>query len=138
GDLPFYYRKPYGPGWALVGDAAYHKDPITAQGITDAFRDAELLADALHAGLVGTQPPDEALAGHDRTRKQEAPGLFVHTYERASVAAPTVEQQALFGALRASNEDTNRFFGVIAGTVRPDEFFAPENVGRIVGGAVPA
>jgi 2-polyprenyl-6-methoxyphenol hydroxylase-like FAD-dependent oxidoreductase len=45
-DLPNFYRRPYGPGWALVGDAGYHKDPITAQGITDAFRDAELLATA--------------------------------------------------------------------------------------------
>ena len=42
-DLPFFFRKPYGPGWALVGDAGYHKDPITAQGISDAFRDAELV-----------------------------------------------------------------------------------------------
>src|SRR5262249_61232264 len=37
GDLPFYYRKPYGRGWALVGDAGYPKDPITAPGITGAF-----------------------------------------------------------------------------------------------------
>ena len=42
-----FFRKPYGPGWALVGDAGYNKDPITAQGITDAFRDAELCATAL-------------------------------------------------------------------------------------------
>jgi flavin-dependent dehydrogenase len=40
-------REPVGPGWALVGDAGYFKDPITAHGITDAFRDAELLADAV-------------------------------------------------------------------------------------------
>src|SRR5258706_4410935 len=39
-DLPNFFRKPYGPGWALVGDAGYHKDPYTGQGITDAFRDA--------------------------------------------------------------------------------------------------
>src|SRR5829696_6528476 len=41
--LPNFFCKPYGPGWALVGDAGYHKDPVTAQGITEAFRDAELL-----------------------------------------------------------------------------------------------
>ena len=40
-------REPVGPGWALVGDAGYFKDPITAHGITDAFRDAELLTDAV-------------------------------------------------------------------------------------------
>lgn len=137
GDLPFWYRKPYGPGWALVGDAGYHKDPITAQGITDAFRDAELLADALDAGFTGTRPLDEALAGYERTRHEATRGLYELTYEFASLAPPSPEQQALFSALRTSPEETNRFFGVVAGTVRPDEFFAPENIGRIMG-AVPA
>ena len=138
GNLPFYYRKPYGPGWALVGDAGYHKDPITAQGITDAFRDAELLADALDAGLTGTRPAEEALADYERTRNEETRGLYELTYEFASLAPPTVEQQTLFGALRTNREDTDRFFGVVAGTVRPDEFFAPENLARIVGAPVPA
>ena len=40
-------RRPFGPGWALVGDAGYFKDPISAHGITDALRDAELLARAV-------------------------------------------------------------------------------------------
>ena len=137
GELPFWYRKPYGPGWALVGDAGYHKDPITAQGITDAFRDAELLADALDAGFTGARPLDEALAGYERTRNEATRGLYELTYEFASLAPPSSEQQALFGALRTSPEETNQFFGVVAGTVRPDEFFAPENIGRIMG-AVPA
>ena len=44
GNLPGFFRQPYGPGWALVGDAGYHKHPITGFGISDAFRDAELLA----------------------------------------------------------------------------------------------
>ena len=48
--LPNFFRKPYGPGWALVGDAGYNKDPITAHGILDAFRDAELVRD--RAGRV--------------------------------------------------------------------------------------
>jgi flavin-dependent dehydrogenase len=138
GDLPFYYRKPYGSGWALVGDAGYHKDPITAQGITDAFRDAELLADALDAGFTGTRPLDEALTGYERVRNEETRGLYELTYEFASLAPPTAEQQTLFGALRTNEQDTNSFFGVVAGTVRPDEFFAPENIGRIVGAPVPA
>src|SRR6185312_13709931 len=43
-DLPGFLRQSYGPGWALAGDAAHHKDPIVARGITDAFRDADLLA----------------------------------------------------------------------------------------------
>lgn len=47
---PGYLRPAAGPGWALVGDAGYFRDPITAHGITDAFRDAELLARAVLEG----------------------------------------------------------------------------------------
>ena len=63
-ELPNFYRRPYGPGWALVGDAGYHKDPVLGWGISDAFRDAELLAEALHAGWSGQVPLEEALAGY--------------------------------------------------------------------------
>ena len=49
---PGYLRQAYGPGWALVGDAGYFKDPLTAHGITDALRDAELLARAVSAGTA--------------------------------------------------------------------------------------
>ena len=86
----------------------------------------------------GTRPPDEALADYERMRNEETRGLYELTYEFASLAPPTAEQQTLFGALRTNKEDTNRFFGVVAGTVRPDEFFAPANLGRIVGAPVPA
>jgi flavin-dependent dehydrogenase len=47
-----FLRKGYGPGWALVGDAAYFKDPLTAHGITDALRDAELLTNAAASGTL--------------------------------------------------------------------------------------
>jgi flavin-dependent dehydrogenase len=55
-DLPSYLRQPYGPGWALVGDAGLLLDPITGHGISNAFRDAELLADAVADGLGGIRP----------------------------------------------------------------------------------
>ena len=138
GDLPFWYRKPFGPGWALAGDAGYHKDPITAQGISDAFRDAELLADALDAGLGGARPLGEALSGYERVRNQETRGLYELTHDLAALAPPPPEQQALFAALAENEAEAGRFFGVIAGTVRPEEFFAPGNLARIVGAPVPA
>jgi 2-polyprenyl-6-methoxyphenol hydroxylase-like FAD-dependent oxidoreductase len=138
GQLPFWYRKPHGPGWSLVGDAGYHKDPITAQGITDAFRDAELLAGALDAGFTGAQPLEDALGDYERVRNEGTRGLYGLTQEFASLAPPAAEQQALFAALQTNPEDTNRFFGVVAGTVPSHEFFAPENLARIVGAPVPA
>lgn len=68
--LPTYVRQVAGPGWALVGDAGYHRDPITGHGITDAFRDAELVAEAAGRFLDGV-PEDEAMAGY-RCRRDES------------------------------------------------------------------
>jgi menaquinone-9 beta-reductase len=45
-----YFRQSNGSGWALVGDAGYFKDPLTAHGITDALRDAEFLSSAVSVG----------------------------------------------------------------------------------------
>ena len=65
--LPNHVRQPVGPGWALVGDAGYHRDPITGHGITDAFRDAELLAAAIDRSLRDPAAEHEALAAyHDQ------------------------------------------------------------------------
>ena len=75
-DQPNYFRKPYGPGWALVGDAGYHRDFITGFGINDAFRDAELLAAAADAWLSGRQPFEEAMSGYERTRNRLARPLY--------------------------------------------------------------
>jgi flavin-dependent dehydrogenase len=138
GDLPFYYRKPFGPGWALVGDAGYHKDPITAQGITDAFRDAELLANALDAGLTGRRALEDALAEYERIRNEETRPLYELTRDFATLASPAPEQQALFAALRDQPEEVNQFLGTVVGTVPIAEFFAPDNLTRIVGAPVPA
>jgi flavin-dependent dehydrogenase len=59
---PGYLRQCHGAGWALAGDAGYFKDPLTAHGITDALRDAELLSRAIIAG--GTP----AFAAYQRER----------------------------------------------------------------------
>jgi flavin-dependent dehydrogenase len=66
--LPNFLRKPYGPGWALVGDAGCHKDPVRALGICDALRDAELLAESLTAALSGARSEQHALGEYERRR----------------------------------------------------------------------
>jgi 2-polyprenyl-6-methoxyphenol hydroxylase-like FAD-dependent oxidoreductase len=68
--VPNYFRKPYGHGWALVGDAGYNKDFITAQGISDAFRDAELCATALDETFSGARSFDDAMGEYHATRDQ--------------------------------------------------------------------
>jgi flavin-dependent dehydrogenase len=133
GLVPNYFRKPYGPGWALVGDAGYQKDPCTAEGITDAFHGAELLAEALDAGWSGREPPEEALAGYERRRNEAAFPLYEFTCQLATLAPPPPEMQRLFAALRGNPEQTDRFFGLFAQTVSVPEFFAPDNMQRILG-----
>jgi 2-polyprenyl-6-methoxyphenol hydroxylase-like FAD-dependent oxidoreductase len=66
--LPNVLRRAAGPGWALVGDAGYHRDPITGHGMTDAFRDAELLAEAADATLRGATAEDTAMRRYERQR----------------------------------------------------------------------
>ena len=73
-----FFRRAHGPGWALVGDAGYFKDPLTAHGITDALRDAELLADAIGAGSDG------ALAEYQEQRDAASLELFETTDAIAS------------------------------------------------------
>jgi 2-polyprenyl-6-methoxyphenol hydroxylase-like FAD-dependent oxidoreductase len=132
-DLPNQFRQSFGPGWALVGDAGYHKDPILALGISDAFREAEWLSDAVDAGLSRRTPMIEALAGYQHRRDEDCLPSFQLTCEIARLAPPPPEMQALFFALREDQEQTNRFFGAVAGTVPIPEFYAPENIARIMG-----
>ena len=65
---PGHLRRSWGPGWALVGDAGYFKDPLSSHGLTDAFRDAELLARAVTAVVCDGADDWDALAGYQATR----------------------------------------------------------------------
>jgi 2-polyprenyl-6-methoxyphenol hydroxylase-like FAD-dependent oxidoreductase len=134
-DLPFFYRQPHGPGWALVGDAGSHKDPGTGQGITDAFRDAELLVDAVHAGFSGQTDFDTVLQAYAQRREAASRPMYELTYKLARLEPPTSDEQQLFGALLTRPLDTRTFFGALSGTVPIPSFFAPENIGRIIGSA---
>jgi len=89
--LPNFLRKPYGPGWALVGDAGSHKDPVRALGICDALRDAELLADALTATLSGGPADAEALSEYERRRNEATMGDYEANLRAARFSAPAPE-----------------------------------------------
>ncbi len=90
---PGHLRRPWGPGWALVGDAAYFKDPITAHGISDALRDAELLARAV------VQGNEAALGEYEATRDDLSARLFEVTDRIASVEWDLAELKALHQTL---------------------------------------
>jgi flavin-dependent dehydrogenase len=131
-DLRNFFRKPHGAGWALVGDAGYHKDPITGQGITDGLRDAELLADALDVGLSGRRTLGEALSSYERLRNALAKPMYDYTCLLAMLERPSEADRQLFMALSENQVEANRFFGALAGTVPVSEFFSASNVERIV------
>lgn len=133
-DLPHQLRHPYGRGWALIGDAGSHRDPITGEGISNAFRDADLLAEALDAGFSGRMTLDEALAGFHRERDEAMIPMYDLTAQLATLSMPPPMQQ-LVGALQGNQAEINRFLGAIVGTVRVQDFFAPESVGRILAAA---
>jgi flavin-dependent dehydrogenase len=133
--VPNFFRKPFGPGWALVGDAGYHKDFMTAQGITDAFRDAELCASAIDESLSGTRPFDVAMSAYQSSRDEQVLPMYEFTCQFASLEPPPPEMQQLFGAIHRNQEAMDGFARVFAGVTSPALFFSEENVGRIFGAA---
>ena len=132
-DLHNRFHAPHGPGWALVGDAGLSMDPVTGQGIADAFRDAELLSEAIVAGLGGSAPLDAALAQYQARRDAAALPMFEMTTDLASFGPPRPEHLLLYEALAERPEDIDRFIAVLAGALSPGEFFAPRNLVRLLG-----
>jgi flavin-dependent dehydrogenase len=130
-----FYRRSHGAGWALIGDAGYHKDAVTAQGISDAFRDADLIASALDDTFSGRRSQDESLAEYERTRDESTRPMFDLTCQLASNDPPSDEEAELF-ALIATREDASQdFVSMLAGTLPVDAFFDPKNLAGY--GAVP-
>ncbi|HEY6744880.1 MAG TPA: FAD-dependent monooxygenase [Mycobacteriales bacterium] len=95
---PALLRRCVGPGWALVGDAGYWKDPLSTHGMTDALRDAELLARAVRSAPEPGPARAAALAGYQDTRDRLA-GPMLAAVER--MAAYDWDLEEVRGLLRA-------------------------------------
>ncbi|MCW2907813.1 MAG: NAD(P)/FAD-dependent oxidoreductase [Actinomycetia bacterium] len=132
-DQPNTFRASHGPGWALVGDAGVVMDSISAQGITNALRDADLLTGAIVAGLGGERPLATALAGHQRRRDAAIRPMYDFTVRLARFAAPTLAQRQLLASLAGRPAEIDRFIGAFSGVVPTAEYFAPVNILRILG-----
>jgi flavin-dependent dehydrogenase len=101
-DMPNYFRKPYGPGWALTGDAGYHRDFITGLGINDAFLQAELLAQAIDEAFSGRRSEEEAFACFEQERNRLVkPTYDITTKMAAGEAIEPVEFMAFGAAIAA-------------------------------------
>lgn len=103
-DIPNFYRRSHGPGWALAGDAGYYKDPVTAQGISDAFRDADALSEAIHRGLTGDEDLETALAECQRRRDQFTAASYDWTLSSTSFVPDTEVSHTFLTAVAGDAE----------------------------------
>ena len=129
--MPNVYRRSFGPGWALVGDAGYVKDATTAQGMSDAFIDAESLTAAIDDVFNGPRPFEAAMADHQQARDERTRPMFGFTGLLAGFDPPSEEDAALFDAIAADRQASDDFASVMAGTMPVDEFFDPANLARL-------
>jgi 2-polyprenyl-6-methoxyphenol hydroxylase-like FAD-dependent oxidoreductase len=83
---PGHLRQAWGPGWVLVGDAGSWKDPISAHGLTDALRDAELLARAVTTAFDDAQADADAYRAYESTRDRLTVPILTAADEIAAFA----------------------------------------------------
>jgi 2-polyprenyl-6-methoxyphenol hydroxylase-like FAD-dependent oxidoreductase len=121
-DLQNFIRQATGPGWALVGDAGAHKDPLLASGISDAFTDAATLAAALDSGLSGREPLDVFLAAWGRQRDATILSSYESSYLAATFPPPSPELLRLRAAIRGNQVAIDAFLGIGRGTTTNEEF----------------
>ena len=132
-DVPNRVRRPYGPGWALTGDAGLIMDPCSGQGIADAFRDAELLSDSVLAAYERQEPLEPALAAYHARRNAAALPMYEMTTDLAALRPPRPDQRLLMQALAADPRRFPAFLAVLAGATSPAEYFTPGNLLSILG-----
>ena len=129
-----HFRTPYGPGWALVGDAGYLKDPVTAQGITDAFHDAELCTEAVDETFTGSRTYTEAMASYQRRRDARVLPLYEFTTQIGDLnQPPPPEFLQLLGFIVGNQDAMDQFASIFAGTLSPAKFFDPAHIGQLAG-----
>ena len=102
--------------------------------VGDANCQTEVSRNAIDEGMSGRRPLDEAMAGYEQERNESVAPMYDFTCGfLGTLEQPPAEMQQLFGALSGNQDETNRFFGTLAGTVPIPEFFSPENMQRIIG-----
>jgi 2-polyprenyl-6-methoxyphenol hydroxylase-like FAD-dependent oxidoreductase len=133
GNLPNRFRKPYGPGWALVGDAGLVMDPITGLGIGHAFRDAELVADAVEDGFGGKRKLEHAMRAYEKERNRQTLPMYRLTVEQAAMGPRKRELEVLFQSLRGNRAEIDQLFGALSGAVPLRDYRSPLHLLKVLG-----
>ena len=128
GDLPNLYRTSAGPGWALAGDAGHHKDPSTGMGMSDAFQGAELLAEAIHDGLAGHRPLDQAVSGYQHRRDALTGSGFDLTLATARLAPLPPRLEAFYRTAAQQPEVSRQIFGVLGGSLPAADVYPDRHI----------
>lgn len=119
-----YFRKAYGPGWVLVGDAVNHKDSITARGITEAFVQAQTLTDAIGQNLHEDTALKRALRRYENSLGDEA---LNHYQGALNVAELKPESRTeMLRKLVGHQEHIDRYFSTLSGACSIDDFYNDE------------
>ena len=128
--LPNFFRRAHGPGWALVGDAALHRDPITAQGITNAFTHASILAEELDLALRGEKQLDAAVANYDGRQFDLLKPMFDYTVHLAMLQQLPDEVAQMLPQIATDPAATSAFIGAFMGSVPLGQVFPPHLLER--------
>jgi flavin-dependent dehydrogenase len=120
-------RRPHGPGWALVGDAGYHRDPIVGVGMTDAIVHAGELAAALDEVLSGRCDADTALGAFHAWRDGAVRATYEYSKRISTLEPLPPELMTVVDALRHVPAQRDRFLRIFGGETDVREFFSPEN-----------
>ena len=123
--LPNFFRQSGGPGWALVGDAAIHRDPITAQGMTNAFTHADILSDELIQAFGGERSLDDAVQRYHARQFQQLKPMFDYTVHLAKLQPLAPEVQQMLPMVMDNPQAIAAFIGAFLGSVPLDQVFPP-------------
>jgi 2-polyprenyl-6-methoxyphenol hydroxylase-like FAD-dependent oxidoreductase len=132
--LANFLRKPFGPGWTLVGDAGYTKDFITSLGISDAFRDAGLCARALDQAFSGARPFEDAMAAYQSERDRRSLPFYEFTTQLATLQPLPPELERVLDAVHGDQDAMDGFARVGGAVTSPADFFSEQNVRRLLAG----
>jgi 2-polyprenyl-6-methoxyphenol hydroxylase-like FAD-dependent oxidoreductase len=130
-NFPGFFRESAGPGWALVGDAGHFADPASGQGMSDAFRQAERLAEDVVRGLDGAASPDDALVDWWRWRDAEDFEMHWLSADIGAAGPVPVVMSEFVRQLDSSPGGMWDFWGMFHRRVAPSDVFTPERFGAV-------
>ena len=121
-----FFRPSAGPGWALVGDAGHFKDPTPGQGISDAFRQSEKLAEAITRGFGGGHGlPDHVLREWWRWRDSDAWEMYWFAHDMGAAGPTPPLRREAQRRIAADPELNTAFVRILNRDLLPSQAFTP-------------